>query len=245
MINQARKILKSVFGYDDFISLQAQIIENILAQRDTLVIMPTGGGKSLCYQIPALIFPGLTIVVSPLIALMKDQKEQLLQAGVNTVVLNSALSSSEYNANIQKIKNNSAKLLYLAPETLLKPNIMALLASARIDCLAIDEAHCISAWGHDFRPEYRQLVKARASFSKAVCIALTATATPRVREDIKKSLGFKGSNEFIAGFDRKNLFIEVEPKENPFEQTTRFLANFSDDAGIIYCLTRRRLMIWL
>ena len=204
MINQARKILKSVFGYDDFISLQAQIIENILAQKDTLVIMPTGGGKSLCYQIPALIFQGLTIVVSPLIALMKDQLEQLLQAGVNTVVLNSSLSSAEYNANIQKIKNNSAKLLYLAPETLLKPNIMALLSSVRVDCLAIDEAHCISAWGHDFRPEYRQLVKPRASFAGAVCVALTATATPRVRQDIKESLEFKSSNEFVAGFDRKN-----------------------------------------
>jgi ATP-dependent DNA helicase RecQ len=241
MINQAHKILKKVFGYDDFISLQAQIIENVLAQRDTLAIMPTGGGKSLCYQIPALIFKGLTVVISPLIALMKDQVAQLLQAGVNAVVLNSSLSPAEYRENIRKIENGEVRLLYLAPETLLKSNIMKLLASLKIDCLAIDEAHCISAWGHDFRPEYRQLIRARASFAGAVCVALTATATPRVRKDIKESLGFEDSNEFLAGFDRKNLFISVAPKKDPFEQTIRFLKNFSDDSGIIYCLTRNQV----
>ena len=241
MINQAKEILKRVFGYDEFISLQAQVIENVLAKRDTLAIMPTGGGKSLCYQIPALIFEGLTIVVSPLISLMKDQVEQLHQVGVNAVLLNSSLSPAEYRENIKKIQNGTAKLLYMAPETLLKPNTMAILASAEIDCFAIDEAHCISAWGHDFRPEYRQLAKVSSSFTKAVCIALTATATPRVRQDIKESLGFENSNEFVAGFDRKNLFISIESKDDPFKQLLAFLSNFSDDAGIIYCLTRKQV----
>ncbi|MBW2054569.1 MAG: DEAD/DEAH box helicase, partial [Deltaproteobacteria bacterium] len=158
MIDQARKILKTVFGYDGFIFLQEDVIENILRKNDTLVIMPTGGGKSLCYQIPALMFKGLTIVVSPLISLMKDQVEQLMESGVSAALLNSSLTPHEYRRNVELVKQGNVKLLYLAPESLLKSSVLEMLSSVPVDCLAIDEAHCISAWGHDFRPEYRRLV---------------------------------------------------------------------------------------
>ena len=234
-------ILKSTFGYDTFKPLQREIIANVQARRDTLVIMPTGGGKSLTYQVPALLFDGLTVVVSPLIALMKDQVEQLRALGVSAVFLNSSLSPEEYQANMDSVKSGLTKLLYVAPETLLTPRIYSLLASLKLDLLAIDEAHCISEWGHDFRPEYRQLVDVRRKFPSAVCMALTATATSRVRSDIMLSLGFTQSNEFLASFNRENLFIEVTPKRDPVAQTLRFLENFKDQSGIIYCFSRRQV----
>ncbi|MBC7877583.1 MAG: DNA helicase RecQ [Anaerolineales bacterium] len=234
-------ILKSTFGYDTFKPLQREIIANVQARRDTLVIMPTGGGKSLTYQVPALIFDGLTVVVSPLIALMKDQVEQLRALGVSAVFLNSSLSPEEYQSNMDSVKSGQSKLLYVAPETLLTPRIYSLLSSLKLDLLAIDEAHCISEWGHDFRPEYRQLVDVRRKFPSAVCMALTATATPRVRSDIMSSLGFTQSNEFLASFNRENLFIEVTPKQDPVAQTLRFLQNFKDQSGIIYCFSRKQV----
>jgi len=241
MIHQAKTILKNVFGYDEFISLQEEIIKNVLQKNNSLVIMPTGGGKSLCYQIPALIFHGLTIVVSPLISLMKDQVEQLKEVGVDAVLLNSSISPAEYSRNVERIKQEDVKLLYLAPESLLKPNILALLSSVQVDCLAIDEAHCISQWGHDFRPEYRQLVEVRNIFKTATCIALTATATPRVKEDITNNLGFDTSNEYIATFNRPNLFLEIVSKSNPLDQTIKFIKKFQNESGIIYCFTRRQV----
>jgi ATP-dependent DNA helicase RecQ len=234
-------ILKSTFGYDTFKPLQREIIANVQARRDTLVIMPTGGGKSLTYQVPALLFDGLTVVVSPLIALMKDQVEQLHALGVSAVFLNSSLSPEEYQQNMDAVKSGRAKLLYVAPETLLTPRIYSLLSSLKLDLLAIDEAHCISEWGHDFRPEYRQLVDVRRKFPSAVCMALTATATPRVRGDIMSSLGFTQSNEFLASFNRENLFIEVLPKRDPIAQTLKFLENFKDQSGIIYCFSRKQV----
>ena len=241
MISRAKTVLGDVFGYDEFRPLQREIIGNVLKKRDTLVIMPTGGGKSLCYQIPALIFKGLTIVVSPLISLMKDQVEQLTELGVPAVVLNSSLSNEEYSRNLERVKKNGVKLLYLAPEALLTPGILSMLSSLQVDCLAIDEAHCISEWGHDFRPEYRQLVGARSRFPFATCVALTATATPRVQEDIKNNLKFDASNEFIASFNRENLFIQVTPKNNPTSQTIEFLRKYPDQSGIIYCFSRRQV----
>lgn len=241
MIDQAKKILKTVFGYDGFIFLQEDVIENILRKNDTLVIMPTGGGKSLCYQIPALMFKGLTIVVSPLISLMKDQVEQLMESGVSAVLLNSSLTHYEYGRNVEFIKQGNVKLLYVAPESLLKSSVLEMLSSVPVDCLAIDEAHCISAWGHDFRPEYRQLVDVRMHFPKAVCIALTATATPRVREDIKSSLGFEDSGEYVSGFNRENLFLQVVSKNDPLDQTIGFIRKFPEQSGIIYCFTRRQV----
>lgn len=241
MINQAKIILKEKFGYDEFRPLQKEIIENILNKNDTLVIMPTGGGKSLCYQIPALIFSGLTIVVSPLISLMKDQVEQLTEVGVNAIFLNSTLSYEQYQFNISQLKQGKVKLVYLAPETLFLQRTLALFSSLTIDCITIDEAHCISEWGHDFRPEYRKLVEIRSSFPSAVCTALTATATPRVQKDIIDNLKFDTSNEFVASFNRKNLFLQIIPKSNPVMQTIEFLEKFKKMSGIIYCFSRKQV----
>jgi ATP-dependent DNA helicase RecQ len=234
-------ILKNTFGYDTFRPLQREVIENVLAGKDTLAIMPTGGGKSLCYQIPALLFPGLTVVVSPLIALMKDQVEQLRANGVPALFLNSTLSFEEYQDNMGAIRRGEVKLLYVAPETLLTPRVFALLDAVRLDLLTIDEAHCISEWGHDFRPEYRQLVDVRRRYPRAICLALTATATPRVRSDIQSTLGFSQSDEFVASFNRENLYIEVLPKQDPVQQTLRLLERYRDQSGIIYCFSRKQV----
>jgi len=234
-------ILKATFGYDTFRPLQREVIENVLNKRDTLAVMPTGGGKSLCYQIPALIFGGLTVVVSPLIALMKDQVEQMRAYGVPALFLNSSLSAEAYQENMDTVRRGQVKLLYVAPETLLTPRILSLLSTLKVDCLTIDEAHCISEWGHDFRPEYRQLVDVRHKFPDAICLALTATATPRVRADIKSTLGFAASNEFVASFNRENLYIEVAPKRDAAIQTTSFLERFKDQSGIIYCFSRKQV----
>ena len=241
MHQQAQTLLQEVFGYDSFRPLQHDIITNVLNKRDTLVVMPTGGGKSLCYQIPALLFDGVTIVVSPLISLMKDQVEQLHEVGAGAVFLNSSLSYDEYRRNVARIMRDEAKLLYVAPETLLMQKTLALLDAKTVTCLAIDEAHCISEWGHDFRPEYRQLVEVRSRFPDAVSMALTATATPRVQEDIKTSLHFESSNAFIASFNRPNLFLDMAAKTDPMLQTVEFVEQFPQQSGIIYCATRRQV----
>ena len=234
-------ILKETFGYDTFRPLQREVIENVMARRDTLAVMPTGGGKSLCYQIPSLLFDGLTVVVSPLISLMKDQVEQLRAFGVPALFLNSSLGPQEYQENMDYVKRGEVKLLYVAPETLLTPRILTLLAGLKVDCLTIDEAHCISEWGHDFRPEYRQLVQVRKQFPQAVCLALTATATSRVRQDIRSTLQFATSNEFVASFDRENLFIEVLPKRDATRQTMDMLERYKDQSGIVYCFSRKQV----
>ena len=239
--NSSASILKETFGYDTFRPLQQEVIENVLARHDTLAVMPTGGGKSLCYQIPSLLFDGLTVVVSPLIALMKDQVEQLRAFGVPALFLNSSLAPQEYQENMDYVKRGEVKLLYVAPETLLTPRILALLASIQVDCLTIDEAHCISEWGHDFRPEYRQIVEVRKKFPNAVCLALTATATSRVRQDIRTTLKFSTTNEFVASFNRENLYIEVAQKREPFSQTIEMLDRYKDQSGIIYCFSRKQV----
>ncbi len=241
MLDRANSLLKEVFGYDEFRPLQAKIIDNVLRKNDTLVIMPTGSGKSLCYQIPALIFDGLTVVVSPLISLMKDQVEQLAALEVPAVYLNSSLSSDAYQHNFELVRQGNVRLLYVAPETLLTTRLHSLLASQTISCFTIDEAHCISEWGHDFRPEYRQLMDVRARYPDAVCMALTATATPRVQADIKSSLGFGASNEFLASFNRENLFLRVVEKSAGLQQTVEFLREFPEKSGIIYCFSRRQV----
>ncbi len=234
-------ILKETFGYETFRPLQREVIENVLARRDTLAVMPTGGGKSLCYQIPSLLFEGLTVVVSPLISLMKDQVEQLRAFGVPSLFLNSSLAPQEYQENMDYVRRGEVKLLYVAPETLLTPRILSLLDSVRVDCLTIDEAHCISEWGHDFRPEYRQLVEVRKRYPKAVCLALTATATERVRQDIRATLKFTTTNEFVASFNRENLYIEVMPKRDAYQQTLDMLERYKDQSGIVYCFSRRQV----
>src|SRR5512147_861426 len=232
-------ILKQTFGYDTFRPLQQEVIENVLAHRDTLAVMPTGGGKSLCYQIPSLMFTGLTVVVSPLIALMKDQVEQLRAFGVPALFLNSSLSPEEYQENMDYVRRGEVKLLYVAPETLLTPRILSLLSTVQVDLFTIDEAHCISEWGHDFRPEYRQLVEVRQRFPQAVCLALTATATARVRQDIRTTLKFSTTNEFVASFNRDNLYIEVVRKRDPYAQTIEMLERYKEQSGILYCFSRR------
>ncbi len=234
-------ILKSVFGYASFRPLQEACIQSILDKQDTLLIMPTGGGKSICYQVPALILPGLTVVVSPLISLMKDQVSQLKGLGVEAEVLNSSLSWGEYDANKARISSGITKLLFCAPETLFKPEMLELLSSCRVECITIDEAHCISEWGHDFRPEYRRLKDLRKQFPRAVFLAVTATATKQVRQDIIANLGLNAPREFIASFNRDNLFYEVVPKTRPTDQTLAFLERFKGQSGIIYCFSRKQV----
>ena len=236
----AKSILKNVFGYDDFWPLQESIIAHLLEKRNALVVLPTGGGKSLCYQIPALIYEGLSIVISPLISLMKNQVDELQECGVAALFLNSTLKPDEYRRHVEKLKANRVKLLYLSPEALLSPRTLDLLSTMKVDCIAIDEAHCISEWGHDFRPEYRQLGGLRDLFKDAVCVALTATATRRVRDDIKKSLQIGATEEFVGSFNRPNLFLEVEPKIAPLEQIAEFLKSCRNESGIIYCFSRRQ-----
>ncbi|MFT5712774.1 MAG: ATP-dependent DNA helicase RecQ [Glaciecola sp.] len=237
-VQNAQQILKNVFGFDHFRSTQRDIIESVLEQRNTLAIMPTGGGKSLCYQIPAMVFDGLTIVISPLISLMQDQVRQLVELDIAAVVLNSSLSPDEYQDNLAGLKNGQFSLLFLAPETALQPSILKLLQSINVPCIAIDEAHCISEWGHEFRPEYRQLDRLVSCFPDAVTIALTATATPRVREDIKRQLNINDDSEFIASFDRPNLYLEVAPKESAYQQTKDFIEKHTTQSGIVYCQSR-------
>ncbi len=237
-LENAQAMLKDVFGFDHFRSAQHRIIESVLEHNNTLAIMPTGGGKSLCYQIPAIVFDGLTMVISPLISLMQDQVRQLIELDISAVVLNSSLSSDEYQDNLLSLQNGDIKLLFLAPETALQPNILSLLKSIHVACIAIDEAHCISEWGHEFRPEYRQLDQLVSCFPNAVTVALTATATPRVREDIKRQLNIHNESEFIASFDRPNLYLEVAPKESAYAQTKAFIDKHAKQSGIIYCQSR-------
>jgi ATP-dependent DNA helicase RecQ len=240
-MNRVKQVLKDYFGFSEFRQHQEEIIRAILNKQDTLAIMPTGGGKSLCYQIPAILFQGLTIVISPLISLMEDQVYQLNELGIPAMLLNSSLSSAEYSANVNKIVTNQGKLLYLAPETLLKERILSMLSSLPVDCITVDEAHCISEWGHDFRPEYRSLVTIRDNFPDAVWLALTATATPRVQQDIIANLKLQAPAVFISSFNRKNLFLQIIPKKSPLIQVTRFLEKFPDQSGIIYCFSRRQV----
>lgn len=237
-LDRVRQLLKSIFGYDTFRAWQEEIITNVLARRDTLVVMATGSGKSLCYQLPALCFERLTVVVSPLIALMEDQVTQLQRTGIPAIYLNSTVSYWDYLRGMEQVRSGHTKLLYLAPETLQRPETLRLLTERGVDCLVIDEAHCISAWGYDFRQEYRDLMPVRQRLPEAVCIALTATATREVQMDIKQILGFHSEDTFVGAFDRPNLFIEVKPKQHALSQVLDFLKGHADESGIFYCATR-------
>jgi ATP-dependent DNA helicase RecQ len=234
-------ILKQVFGYDSFRPLQSEVIDSVLRKQDALAVMPTGSGKSLCYQLPSLVFPGLTVVVSPLIALMEDQVVQAREIGLPAVFLNSTVPAQEYQWIMDDVRAGRSKLLFAAPETLVRPGILELLEQSSVDCLTIDEAHCISEWGHDFRPEYRQLLEVRRRLPKAVCLAVTATATERVRQDIKASLGIDDAHEFLASFNRENLYLEVAAKTDGPAQLFAFLQAHEGASGIIYCATRRQV----
>jgi ATP-dependent DNA helicase RecQ len=239
---RAREILRSVFGYGDFRGLQQPIIEHVIAGGDALVLMPTGGGKSLCYQIPALVRPGLGVVVSPLIALMKDQVDALRQAGVRAAYLNSTLSPAEAAEIEQAMRQGALELVYVAPERLVTPRCLELLARCRLALFAIDEAHCVSQWGHDFRPEYAQLSVLHERFPEVPRVALTATADGPTRSDILTRLKLDAARVFAAGFDRPNIRYRVVAKAEAKAQLLQFLsAEHQADAGIVYCLSRRRV----
>ena len=239
-INKAKEILKHQFGYDSFRMNQAAAIECVLDKKDTVVLMPTGGGKSLCYQIPALLNEGLTLVVSPLIALMKDQVDALVNNGVKAAFLNSSQTSREQTEVFQQIRSGELKLLYVAPERLLQSGdqFIDFLRSIDVSLFAIDEAHCISSWGHDFRPEYRQLKKLKHYFPETPLIALTATADKLVRTDIIKRLGLEDYELFVSSFNRPNIYYTVEPKRNSYARLIEFLEERREESGIIYCLSR-------
>ncbi|MFP4548173.1 MAG: DNA helicase RecQ [Fidelibacterota bacterium] len=234
-------VLKNVFGFTAFRDNQEAIIQSIINKNDTLIIMPTGSGKSLCYQIPALIFDGLTVVISPLISLMKDQVGQLQEYGVKAVFLNSSLPYQEYNKVIAELEAGKIKLLYVAPETLLLPRTVNLLKGIPVDCFAVDEAHCISEWGHDFRPEYRKIADLTREFKDVVVVGATATATPVVQHDIVMNLKLRNPQQFVSSFDRKNLFLEVRSKDNQVAEMMNFIQQFPNESGLIYCFSRKQV----
>lgn len=243
MAKTPEQILKSVFGYDKFRPGQREIIDNVLSGRDTLAVMPTGGGKSLCYQIPALIFEGITVVVSPLISLMQDQVGALLENGVDAAFLNSTLTLEEYKKTVHAIKSGETKLLYVSPEGLATERVKSILSEADVpvSCVTIDEAHCISEWGHDFRPDYMEIAAFRNRFKDAVCLALTATATKQVQADIVRNLKLKNPAVLVASFNRSNIFLNVQPRTDGLAQVLEFLSEHKDESGIIYCLSRKEV----
>lgn len=231
-------LLKRTFGYGSFRPLQREICEATLAGRDVFALLPTGGGKSLCFQIPALTRGGLTVVVSPLIALMKDQVDQLQASGVAATFLNSTLDADEARSRLRGLHRNEYRLLYVAPERLMLDGWIDNLKKWNVTCVAIDEAHCVSEWGHDFRPEYRQISKLRDALPDVPLMALTATATTRVRHDIVTHLKLRQPDVFVASFNRPNLTYRVVPKDQPLKQIIDFVRKREADSGIIYCASR-------
>jgi ATP-dependent DNA helicase RecQ len=241
---QLKEALKNYFGFDQFKGAQQQIIENVLNGKNTFVLMPTGGGKSLCYQLPSLILPGTSIIVSPLIALMKNQVDAVRgfsQTGQIAHFLNSSLSKSEIAQVKNDVLSGQTKMLYVAPESLTKQEYIDFLASVPISFFAIDEAHCISEWGHDFRPEYRRLREIFEKISSVPIIALTATATPKVQYDIQKNLNMLDADVFKSSFNRANLYYEIRPKREVEKQIIRYIKQHDGQSGIIYCLSRKKV----
>lgn len=241
-MQSAQSLLETIFGYDQFREPQQAIIEHLIQGNDALVLMPTGGGKSLCFQIPSLARSGTGIVVSPLIALMQDQVSALLQLGVKAAFLNSTLEAKEAYKIEQDLLNGHLDLLYVAPERLLTPRFLQLLDQSQLALFAIDEAHCVSQWGHDFRPEYVQLSVLHERYPNVPRIALTATADKPTRQEILEKLGLVEARQFISSFDRPNIRYRITPKKNTRDQLYRFIeTEHAGDAGIIYCLTRNRV----
>jgi ATP-dependent DNA helicase RecQ len=240
-MTSALDVLHSVFGYSTFRPPQADIISTLVDGGDALVLMPTGGGKSLCYQIPALVRPGCGVVISPLIALMQDQVAALRQLGVKAEFLNSTLEFADVLRIEQALERGELDLLYIAPERLKQERMLALLQRMQIALFAIDEAHCVSQWGHDFRADYLELGVLHQLFPDVPRIALTATADVRTRQEIIQRLDLGNARQFIAGFDRPNICYRITLKDNPRTQLLRFLRGEHEaDAGIVYCLSRQK-----
>jgi ATP-dependent DNA helicase RecQ len=241
MDSSALDLLQSVFGYPSFRGQQQAIVEQLCAGGDALVLMPTGGGKSLCYQIPALLRQGTGIVVSPLIALMQDQVDALREAGVAAAYLNSSLGAEDQREVERQLLAGELNLLYVAPERLLTGRFLGLLERTEVALFAIDEAHCVSQWGHDFRPEYRELAILHQRFPQVPRIALTATADPRTREEIVERLSLQQARQFVASFDRPNIGYRVGLRDNAKRQLTEFLEGHRGESGIVYCLSRKKV----
>jgi ATP-dependent DNA helicase RecQ len=241
-INRAREKLQEIFGFEDFLDGQEGVIEQILSGRDGSVVMPTGGGKSLCYQLPALCRGGVTLVVSPLIALMKDQVDALEERGVAVTLINSTLTWNEQKERLEGMKNGAYRLVYIAPERFRASSFMGALSDVKIEMVAIDEAHCLSQWGHDFRPDYMRLGKALEDMGRPQCVALTATATPIVREDIRGVLNLREPFESISGFERPNLSFTITPVEKVAQKYGRLKKVLAENkTGIVYCATRKKV----
>ena len=233
------ELLKKYWGFSSFLPHQKEIIDSVLEGHDTLAIMATGGGKSLCYQLPALCFHGLTIVISPLISLMKDQVDDLNARGIPAAAFNSSLEYRDRKNLEEDLKNNRIRLLFLSPEKCMQPDFLTFLKKSPVSLFAIDEAHCISEWGHHFRPEYRQLSALKKHFPSVPLIALTATAIPAVRKDISQQLGLSAPHECIGSFNRKNLQYRVLPKKDALNTLLTYVRQHKDDSGIIYCLSKK------
>ena len=234
--------LKILFGYDSFRAGQKSVIDSILAGRDAFAVMPTGAGKSVCYQIPAVLLPGITLVVSPLISLMQDQVKALNEAGVPAAFINSSLCEKDYNETIRKARQGTYKIIYIAPERLVTEGFLALAKSVPVSMVTVDEAHCISQWGQDFRPSYMKIVEFVKTLEKRPIIsAFTATATETVREDIVCTLGLQNPFTLVNGFDRENLFFQVEKPKNKEQYILKYISEHSGDSGIIYCATRKNV----
>ena len=234
-------VLAEVFGHAQFRGQQGDVVRHVTAGGDAVVLFPTGAGKSLCYQVPALCRPGVGIIVSPLIALMRDQVEALKQAGVAAAMLNSALNMEEARAVRDDLRADRLKLLYVAPERLVTPGFQQMLQEAHISLFAIDEAHCVSQWGHDFRPEYRELSAIAANFPGVPRLALTATADPVTRDDIIERLGLREARVFATSFDRPNISYAIAQRDKGREQLLDFLERRRSESGIVYCLSRKRV----
>ncbi len=249
VMTKAMDILHQVFGYQQFRGLQAETIELVLQGQDVLVLMPTGGGKSLCYQIPALVLPGTALVISPLIALMQDQVDALQAQGIAAAYLNSSLDQSQQDAVYQQLRAGALRLLYVAPERILQPRTLALLQTVPLSLIAIDEAHCVSQWGHDFRADYLQLDQLAGAFPAVPRVALTATADARTQDEICTRLALHQPKRLVAGFDRPNIQYQVATRsQSPRSQLLQFLQPYRDQAGIIYCASRKRtetIAAWL
>lgn len=239
LLNKAKDILKSVFGYSSFRPLQEKVIQTVLAKKDCMVLMPTGGGKSICFQIPALIMDGITIVVSPLIALMKDQVEALKVNGVDAEYLNSSLTEEQQSVIVKKVLDKHVKLLYVSPEKINSENFYYTLLQVDVSLIAIDEAHCISSWGHDFRPDYKKLGYLKKQFKDVPLMALTATADPLTQKDILLQLNLNNPEIFKDSFSRPNIFLEARPAYKRKDVILKFIEKREEESGIIYCLSKK------